>query len=243
MSANFKKMDRSSVVQNVIDCLTDAMRSGELKPGDRIPTEMELSEQLGIARNSVREAVKILVYLGVLEIRRAEGTFVCNGFSESLIDPMVYGVILNQQNTQELHELRAMMESGVLRLAIQKCTEEGIKTLHDRLADLKEAIFAEDASADSVFAADNEFHDAITQMGHNTMVAKINAMALLLTYSTRLDSVRKMLEAGRKEELYLAHERVYDLVATHQTKGLYASVRETYFYDEDLPEDETDQFE
>ena len=66
MSANFKKMDRSSVVQNVIDCLTDAMRSGELKPGDRIPTEMELSDQLGIARNSVREAVKILVYLGVL---------------------------------------------------------------------------------------------------------------------------------------------------------------------------------
>lgn len=243
MSANFKKMDRSSVVQNVIDCLTDAMRSGELKPGDRIPTEMELSEQLGIARNSVREAVKILVYLGVLEIRRAEGTFVCNGFSESLVDPMVYGVILNQQNTQELHELRAMMESGVLRLAIQKCTEEEIKTLHDRLTDLKEAIFAEDASADSVFAADNEFHDAITLMGHNTMVAKINAMALLLTYSTRLDSVRKMLEAGRKEELYLAHERVYDLVATHQTKGLYASVRETYFYDEDIPEDETDQFE
>ena len=237
MSSYLKKMNRSSVVQNVIDCLTDAMVHGELKPGDRIPTELELSEQLGIARNSVREAVKILVYLGVLEIRRAEGTFVCSGFSESLVDPMIYGVILNQQNTRELHELRAMMEAGVLRLAVQKCSEDEIRELHVRLENLKSAIFAPDASAESVFDVDNEFHDTITQMGHNSIVAKINAVALLLTHSTRLESVRKMLEAGRQEELYQAHERVFHLVASHKLEGLYESVRETYFYEEDIPED------
>lgn len=224
-----KKMERTSVVQNVIDSLTAALLNGDLKPGDRIPTEAELSEQLGVARNSVREAIKILVYLGVLEIRRADGTFVCDGFSDSLVDPMIYGIILNQENTQELNELRVMMETGVLRLAIEKGSEEEIQVLHDRLADLKAAIFAEGANAESVFPMDNAFHDAITEMGHNTMVAKLNAVALLLTNSTRLSSVRKMLESGRNEELYLAHERVYELVASHQTKGLYSSVRETYF--------------
>ena len=101
---------------------------------------MELSEELGVARNSVREAVKILVYLGVLEIRRSEGTFVCEGFSDSLMDPMIYGLILNQQNTTELNELRAMIESGVLRLAIQKCTDEEINLLKEKLDDLKSAL-------------------------------------------------------------------------------------------------------
>ena len=69
MAEYLKKINRSSVVQRVIDRLTEAIVSGELKPGDRIPTEMELAEQMGVARNSIREAVKILVYIGVLEIR------------------------------------------------------------------------------------------------------------------------------------------------------------------------------
>ena len=62
MAEYLKKINRSSVVQRVIDRLTEAIVSGELKPGDRIPTEMELAEQMGVARNSIREAVKILVY-------------------------------------------------------------------------------------------------------------------------------------------------------------------------------------
>ena len=235
MASYLKKMDRSSVVQNVIDRLTEALLSGELKPGDRIPTEMELSEQLGVARNSVREAVKIMVYLGVLEIRRAEGTFVCDGFSDSLVDPMVYGIILNRQNAQELNELRAMMESGVLRLAILKGTDQEIEALRSRLADLKAVILEENADAEKVFRYDNAFHDMITAMGHNDMVAKINGIAMLLTYSTRMNSVRHMLESGRNEELYLAHEQVFKLVASRQTKGLYTSILGTYFTEDEMP--------
>lgn len=230
-----KKMDRSSVVQNVIDSLTDALLSGELKPGDRIPTEMELSAQLGVARNSVREAIKILVYLGVLEIHRAEGTFVSSGFSNVLVDPMVYGVILNQQNTQELNELRAMMESGVLRLAVLKGTDEEIQQLRERLKDLKTVIFEENADPEKVFQYDNAFHDMITAMGHNDMVAKVNSVAMLLTYATRMNSVKQMLESGRNEELYLAHEQVYKLVASRQTKGLYTSILGTYFTEDEMP--------
>lgn len=62
-------------MQSVINCLTDAMRSKELKPGDRIPPEPELAASMGVARSSVREAIKILSYLGVPESKRAEGTF------------------------------------------------------------------------------------------------------------------------------------------------------------------------
>ena len=120
-----KKLNNESVVQRVINCLTDAMINKELRPGDKIPTELELSETLGVGRNSIREAIKILVYLGVLEIRRAEGTFVCEGFTESMIDPMIYGIILDKTDSYDnLMELREMMEAGVVRLAMAKYTEE-----------------------------------------------------------------------------------------------------------------------
>ena len=86
-----------------------------------------------MARNSVREAIKILVFLGVLEIRRPEGTFVCNGFSESMINPMIYGIILNQGDSYDsLMELREMTEAGVLRLAMEKQTKEDMEGLSRR---------------------------------------------------------------------------------------------------------------
>ena len=127
-----KKLNNESVVQRVINCLTDAMINKELRPGDKIPTELELSETLGVGRNSIREAIKILVYLGVLEIRRAEGTFVCEGFTESMIDPMIYGIILDKADSYDnLMELREMMESGVVRLAMTKYTEEDMHNLEE----------------------------------------------------------------------------------------------------------------
>ena len=130
-----KSLKSESVVQQVINCLTDAMVSGQLRPGDQIPTEPELSAALGVARSSVREATKILTCLGVLESRRSEGTFVTSGFQESMIDPMVYGVILNQgtEDFQNLIELRQLMEAGMMRLAIQKRDEDGLRLLAENL--------------------------------------------------------------------------------------------------------------
>ena len=123
-----KSLKSESVVQRVINCLTDAMVNKELKPGDKLPTEPELAAAFGVARTSVREATKILTYMGVLESRRAEGTFVTQGFQESMIDPMVYGIILNQgDDFNSLMELRQLTEVGILRLAIKRGILKGWK--------------------------------------------------------------------------------------------------------------------
>lgn len=157
-----KKLNNESVVQRVINCLTDAMINKELRPGDKIPTELELSETLGVGRNSIREAIKILVYLGVLEIRRAEGTFVCEGFTESMIDPMIYGIILDKADSYDnLMELREMMEAGVVRLAMAKYTEEDMQNLEEKLSVMKAEIEKGPDNTQATFEADNEFHDAV----------------------------------------------------------------------------------
>ncbi len=228
-----KPINSTSVVQRVIDSLTEAMISKQLRPGDKIPTEIELANTLGVGRNSIREAIKILVYLGVLEIRRAEGTFVCEGFSESMIDPMLYGIILDTSNSYEnLIELREIMEVSVVQLALKKRTPEDLGQIRQVMADMKSAVQQTPPNISLFFEADNQFHDLISQAGHNPLMDKINRVVRALTHSVRLESVTYMMESGRGQELYDCHEELYHLVESKNKENLDLNtvIRATYFY-------------
>ena len=224
------KLNTTSVVQQIIDYLTSAIMRKEYVPGSRIPTEMELANLLGVSRNPVREAVKILVFMGVLEIRRPEGTFVCSGFSDSLIDPMLYGIILNQGDSYDsLMELREMMEVGVMHNVIEKASDEEIDTLEAPLLRLRDACFAKKPRLDDVFEADNKFHEALTQLGGNMMVNKISNTVRALTHAMRYESVEQLISLGRTDELYSAHERIFRILKDRDDVDLNRKIRSTYF--------------
>ena len=228
-----KRIKSESVVQQIIDSLVEAMIRKELRPGDQIPTEMELAESLGVGRNSVREAIKILVYFGVLEIRRAEGTYVCEGFTETMIDPIIYGIILDKAGSYEyLMELREIMEAGVMKLAMQNAEEEEIKKLRIQLDRMKREIEIGPDNVDRVFHEDNEFHSIITAMGHNPLVQKIEAVVRTLTHSMRYETVRTMIESGKGQELYQAHAKLLQILESKDENNLNENVRNTYFVEE-----------
>ena len=226
----FKKIKNKSVVQTVVDSITKAIIAGELRPGDKIPTEPELAESLGVARSSVREAIKILTYLGVLESKRHEGTFVCNGFEESMIDPMVYGIILNQDSFENLMELREMTEAGMMRLAIKNHDEAELAELENRLNDMAEIIGGTDEeSIREFFEADDRFHDMIAVMGKNPMADKINRVVRTLTYAVRYETVSSMITRGKGQELYEAHRVLLEAIKQGDEEVLSNKVRESYF--------------
>lgn len=223
-----KKVKSESVVQQIIDSLVDAIVKKELRPGDKIPTEMELAQEMGVGRNSVREAIKILVYLGVLEIRRAEGTFVCEGFSEAMIDPMVYGLILDKSDDyQYLMEVREITEVGIMELAIRHAEESELDTLEEKLQVLRKEIDKADVA--DAFKADNEFHNQITSMCHNPIAMKIDSVARLLTYDMRYESVKAMIESGEGNKLYKAHEDLFRILKERKAEDLNSAVKGTYF--------------
>ena len=198
-----KKINCESVVQQVIRCLTEAMVNKELRPGDKLPTELELAESMGIGRNSVREALKILTYLGVLEIHRPEGTFVGEGFTRSMINPMIYGIILEGADSYtNLMDLRGIVESGVVYQAMKKYNEEDVQQLKKALDHLKEEIQKGTDNVQGVFEADNQFHEMISHMGHNPLVDKINQVVRELTYAIRLKSVEEVVKKGKGQEFY-----------------------------------------
>jgi len=224
-----KNLKKESVVQSVINCLTDAMRNKELKPGDRIPPEPDLAASLGVARSSVREAIKILTYLGVLESKRSEGTFVCDGFKESMIDPMIYGIILNQDSFENLMELREMTETGIMRLAVMKYDETEGRVLEKLLDQMKAAMDGSEDMVDRFFKIDNEFHDMISLMGKNPLADKISRVVRTLTHAMRYETVATMINSGRGAELIAAHSKLYETLKSRDLSNVREIVRESYF--------------
>ena len=227
-----KSLKKESVVQSVINCLTDAIRSEDLKPGDKIPPEPELAESLGVARSSVREAIKILTYLGVLESKRSEGTFVCSGYKESMIDPMVYGIILNQDSFDNLMELREMTEVGMMRLAIEHHDESELEELEAILGEMERALNLKENRVDTFFQADNRFHDKIAEMGKNPMADKINRVVRSLTHAVRYQTVSAMILGGMSDKLLEAHVQLYEAIKSGDLENLSSKVRKSYFEDD-----------
>jgi DNA-binding FadR family transcriptional regulator len=227
-----KSLRKESVVQSVINVLTDAIRSKELQPGDKIPPEPELAESLGVARSSVREAIKILTYLGVLESKRSEGTFVCDGYKESMIDPMVYGILLNHDSFENLMELREMTEAGMMRLAIEHHEDRELDELESILGEMKKALELKENRVDTFFEADNRFHDKIAEMGKNPMADKINKVVRSLTHAVRYQTVSAMILSGKSDKLLDTHVQLFNAIKERDDTDLSEKVRSSYFEDE-----------
>lgn len=206
-----RPIDNTSVVQQVIDRLTYAMIYRELRPGDKLPTEMELAANFGVGRNSIREAIKILVSFGVLDIRRPEGTFVANGFSNKMINPLLYGIILDQSDSLEsLKELREWIDFGILELAITKSVPEDLFQIEEQLRKLFTEI--NNGDAEKVFIADDNFHEAISMAAHNSLLGQIAKVVRTLTSEMRMNTIRNMIKLYKGDELKIAHENLFKVV-------------------------------
>ncbi|MBQ6403431.1 MAG: FadR family transcriptional regulator [Oscillospiraceae bacterium] len=226
---DIKKISNNTV-QQIIDTFTKQLMNGALKPGDQIPTEIELAERFGVARNTVREAIKILVAMGVLEIRRPVGTFVCEGFTEPMISPLLYGVILGRGDSyDELMDLREIMETGTMLTVIRNATDEEIASLSEPLVALGQACRSETPDVEEVFRRDDAFHEAIMHLAHSRVVERIADTVRTMTHDMRHESVELMLQSGRGEELYQAHEKLYRILSTRDLEGVYREIRSTYF--------------
>ena len=224
-----RPINNTSIVQRVIDRLTKAMISKELRPGDKIPTETELAENFGVGRNSVREAIKILVSYGVLEIRRPEGTFVTNGFSNTMIDPLMYGIILHEPGSLEsLKELREWVDSGILRLAIKKADQDDIALLERKFQVMQTALAGDDIL--NMFNADTDFHYALDKAAHNELFSKISDLIRMLTSEIRMKTIKSMAKFGKLNELEKAHKKLLDAVKDRNLNYNEDMIERSYFY-------------
>ena len=164
------------VVQTVKAMIT----SGELHPGSRLPVEKDLAATLGVSRGSLREGVRALVIMGVLETRQGDGTYVTSLDSELLLAPMAFMVDLQPpEHRHDLHAVRRVLESEAAARAALRITTEEVATARATLDGVREVVFASPVTDhEAVMDADVAFHRIIAKAsGNGALAALIDALA------------------------------------------------------------------
>lgn len=151
-----------ALTDDAITKIKDMIMGGELSPGDRLPPEKELSEQLGLSRNSLREAVKALEAVRVLDVRRGDGTYVTSLEPRLLQESTAFMVDLHSDTSLvELFEVRRILESSAAGMAAGRITQEELARLEADISGV------DAASVDDLIEHDLRFHEGIADAAGN----------------------------------------------------------------------------
>ena len=200
-SSMFAQLPKGSISETIIERITNALISGELKPGDKIPTETEFSENLGVGRNAVREAIKVLCAFGVLEIRRSEGTFVVDDYNDKLLDPLVYGLILSEHSMEELLEIKIAVSNSIMYIAMKNATDEELAHLKTLGQDFEKKMMDESAPDEECYEASLSFNEYLGDITHNRMLKKLDDVIHKIASFTRHKAIERSREEGHPEML------------------------------------------
>ena len=171
-----KKIKQKTVVEQVMEHIKDLIASGEFQPGDKLPTENELAERFGIGRSSIREAIKIFNYLGVLESKAAKGTFLSDRANISQ-EALSWSILLGKDEQQELIETRGAIELwSIITLTHLHTTNpekltNTLKELQEEVNHMKHSLKA--GQRDNLVEADYNFHNIIVKSTENTLFYSI----------------------------------------------------------------------
>jgi GntR family transcriptional repressor for pyruvate dehydrogenase complex len=206
-----------------MDQIVNYLLSGELKPGDKLPTEHEFAQQLGVGRNSVREAIKMLSSIGVVEIKRGAGTFIAESMSSSSLNPLILSLAFEQGASIELLELRLLLDTGVAELIIEKVSDQDIKQLEDANQKLHaEALKEHHENPHVLRDLDLNFHRLFYELAGNKLLDKI-AQAI---YTLFFASIEQTVEAD-PVTAYENHQRVIDAMKQRDVGLLRRRMRES----------------
>jgi GntR family transcriptional repressor for pyruvate dehydrogenase complex len=224
----FEPLNRASIAKHVIAQIQRAMKRGDLRRGDRLPTELELAEQFQVSRTSIREALKVLEVMGLLEVRRGAGTYIATEPRMPTVDPLLFLLLLEDGTQADLVDVRFMIEVGFTKLAQERMTPEVANELAASITELERAVAAGVVSAEH----DLKFHQTILEATENPFVIQIGRTVLELFRESIGQGVRmfpqraidhhklilKALQEGTPEEIEAAIRKSYELWKDHAAK-------------------------
>ena len=166
-----RPLSRATLPQEIVKALTNLIMKRVWKPGDLIPTEKELAIRFQVGRSTIREAVKSLVVLGVLEARAGEGSFVRESTSELLSGAFRWGLLLGERNLDDLVDVRVLVEVECTRRAAERRDKRTLDLLLESLREMQ----ASQDDHNAFMESDTKFHLAIAQAAHNPIFENIGS--------------------------------------------------------------------
>jgi GntR family transcriptional repressor for pyruvate dehydrogenase complex len=212
-----RPIDRIRVYEAAVQQIRTHIESGEWPAGMQLPSERELADQLGIGRPSVREALRILEALDLIEIRLGQGSFVKQRSPRSQHVRLLQSMLQEDAHVVELLEVREILEPQIASLAAQCATDEDIATMEDVVRRM-EAALAQGATG---VEENIEFHLALTQAVGNSVLYQVHQMLLQLSR----DPVARFFQVpGRMRRSLQEHRQVLEAIRGRDPQRAYQAM-------------------
>ncbi|MGH2557855.1 MAG: FadR/GntR family transcriptional regulator [Thermomicrobiales bacterium] len=201
--ANIDPIRREPLATQVARRLVEFILSGQIEPGDRMPSERQLAEAFGVARSAMREALKSLSLIGLVEVRHGDGTYLRKANAALLPEVIEWGLLLGEQRTMDLVEARQKIETVIAGLAASRRDERDVEDLRRLLLRM------EHASDDAFVEADVAFHLRVAEAARNAVLRDIlsNVQALLRAWIRRVIS-----SMGQTRTSYVEHVPIFEAI-------------------------------
>ncbi len=212
-------MKKTRLYEGIIKQLLDLIKSGELKPGDKLPTERDLAIQLNVSRTAIREALRTMEMMGFISSKVGAGTYIKKITMDNVIEP--FSGILSQDKKLiiELIDVRMLLESEVVKLAAEKINDEKIAAIENSLKLMEEEI----REGGIGLKGDNAFHNALAEAAENTALSKILSMCGDLLSSTR-EATLKI--PGQPVKTIQDHRQIFEAVRAGDKKNAVIFMKE-----------------
>lgn len=211
------KVERSHLIDQVIAAYRKALKSHIYKPGDRLPSENDMAGQLGVGRSTVREALRVLRHLGLVESRNGRGAFVVRSDSEagSQASPI-------SADVREIFEFRYALEFAVVRLAAERRSTRHLKAL--RAAWKRSCEAAKRGNARAFATSDMDFHIRVAEASGNPLLTEAYKAARRLME----DASETLLRLGPTAALLDVHEDLVLAIARRDSRAAVAATERTF---------------
>jgi DNA-binding FadR family transcriptional regulator len=217
-----KPLQRAPLLYEAVqDAIRNYIRENNLHPGDPLPSETELASQLGVSRNSVREAVKALVSLGIVDSRRGSGLFVQDFSLAPLLDNLPYALMSDLARLSDLTEVRRVLEVGMIGAAMQALTDTDLHRLEHVIEQMR--ISAE--KGEDLFQADRDFHQYLFNSLGNQVLLKLLDIFWL---AFRKASQHAELTDIKPVSTYLDHLAILEAVKAQEVEAAQLALDRHY---------------
>ena len=204
--------------EQVAEQIQRLIASGALSPGDRLPPERELAAKFGVGRSSLRDAIRTLEVMGIVESRHGSGTVVRDLSTDSLVVPLASVLAHKRELVIELIDVRRMIEPALAARAAANATEEELSRLEDILRRQTEKVRRGEPSIEE----DTEFHYTIALAARNTVVLRVLDVLMDLLHDSR---ARSLQVKGRPERSCAGHRRILRAIKRRDGPAAEAAVR------------------
>ncbi|MCM3566948.1 FadR/GntR family transcriptional regulator [Neobacillus mesonae] len=209
-------MKNKKICEEILEQMKELLVSGHLTVGQRIPSEIELSETLGVSRSSLREALRVLDVLGIIEAKTGDGTFIKEAKMENIGNIMTLVALSKELETSDLYEVRIILESYAASLAAERRSNEDLAIAKKYLLKADNGSTGEEGSL-----LDHLFHSSVIKASKNNVLVMLMDMISGLL-SEQIKSTRTLFSSSAElmELIQKQHWEIYD--AIEQQKPLEA---------------------